>query len=589
MDLDRIKRNVAKMAAQNAPVADIDGYIASEGATVDQIKAYKPQAQPAPQQPQMSFGDTALDVAKSGGVGLAQGVIGLATLPGNLEYLGRLGIDKAATTLGFEDPKTSENTVLPTFGDAKGAIENNLTGKFYEPQTTAGEYARTIGEFAPMAALGPAGMGARAVNVVAPALLSETAGQVTKGTEYEPWARAAGALAGGMVPTAAMRTITPVAGGDAVRAAHVANLQNEGVQALTAGQRTGNKALRWAESVAADIPGGATSAERINTAASEQFTRAVLRRAGVDAPRATPDVIDNAFTTIGNRFDTLAAQSQMRIDQPLLRDLRQGIFSYEDLVPPSQRAPFISNLVDDLRAAGSQSGGIHGEAYQALRSRVERLRRSNQKDPEVSAALREIVESLDDAMQRSVPRQLANEWRDVRGQYRNMLAIEKAAAGAGENSAMGLISPSQLRNAAKGMGTRAYVRGQNDLGNLARSGEAIMKPLANSGTQPRQAMNDLFTVGGTAVGGIAGGTPGAVVGAIAAPLVKGAIARGVLSRPVQNYFANQAFNDAITAYQAQAPNALMRLPQAASDIERARALTGGIGPRYDENGNLIQR
>ena len=40
-DLARIKRNVAKMAAQGAPVEDIDGYIASEGVTVDEVRAFK--------------------------------------------------------------------------------------------------------------------------------------------------------------------------------------------------------------------------------------------------------------------------------------------------------------------------------------------------------------------------------------------------------------------------------------------------------------------------------------------------------------------------------------------------------------------
>ncbi len=41
MELDRIKRNVAKMASMNAPEADIDGYIASEGATIDDIRSHK--------------------------------------------------------------------------------------------------------------------------------------------------------------------------------------------------------------------------------------------------------------------------------------------------------------------------------------------------------------------------------------------------------------------------------------------------------------------------------------------------------------------------------------------------------------------
>lgn len=42
-DLLRIKNNVAKMAAQNAPEVDIDGYIASEGVTVDQVRDFRPE------------------------------------------------------------------------------------------------------------------------------------------------------------------------------------------------------------------------------------------------------------------------------------------------------------------------------------------------------------------------------------------------------------------------------------------------------------------------------------------------------------------------------------------------------------------
>ena len=54
-DLDRIKRNVAKMAEMNAPETDIDGYIASEGVTLEQVRNHKigsqinqPTSQPKP-------------------------------------------------------------------------------------------------------------------------------------------------------------------------------------------------------------------------------------------------------------------------------------------------------------------------------------------------------------------------------------------------------------------------------------------------------------------------------------------------------------------------------------------------------------
>lgn len=40
-DLARIKRNVAKMASMNAPEEDIDGYIESEGVTIDDVRNYR--------------------------------------------------------------------------------------------------------------------------------------------------------------------------------------------------------------------------------------------------------------------------------------------------------------------------------------------------------------------------------------------------------------------------------------------------------------------------------------------------------------------------------------------------------------------
>lgn len=46
-DLARIKRNVAKMAEMGAPEADIDGYIASEGVTIEDVRNFKPGVQGA--------------------------------------------------------------------------------------------------------------------------------------------------------------------------------------------------------------------------------------------------------------------------------------------------------------------------------------------------------------------------------------------------------------------------------------------------------------------------------------------------------------------------------------------------------------
>lgn len=54
-DLARIKNNVRKMVDMNAPEADIDAYIAEEGVSLDEVRAFKASPE-APQSPEMTQG-----------------------------------------------------------------------------------------------------------------------------------------------------------------------------------------------------------------------------------------------------------------------------------------------------------------------------------------------------------------------------------------------------------------------------------------------------------------------------------------------------------------------------------------------------
>jgi hypothetical protein len=506
---------------------------APDGASEADVMAYVQQNAPPrqPAAPSMSAGEVAGDVAKSAGIGLAQGGIGLATLPGNIEQLGRMGINAGAEALGYEPP-VSGDTFLPNYGDVKGEIEKH-TGEFYKPQTTAGEYARTIGEFAPMAAAGGAGIAGRVANVFAPALMSETAGQLTEGSSMEPWARAAGAFAGGTIP----RAITPLPA-DAARTGHLATLEKEGVTSLTAGQKTGSPALRWTEAVTKDTPGGGGKAAAMEATAAEQFTRAALKRAGVDSNRATPQVIDQAFSDLGRKFDHLANSTVLNADPVMTRALLTARSEYNQLVPETMRAPVVANTVDDVLNMAQQHGHrIPGEVYQAVRSRLERMRSSAARDPELANTLRTMREALDDAMEKSMPGPRQGQWKDVRSQYKNLLTIEKALSGAGDDAVNGLISPAALRTAAKIQGKRAYSRGKDDLGELARAGKAVMKPLPQSGTAPRAAAASLLGIGATAATG--GNVFAGIGAALSEPALRALASRGIMSKTVQNYMANQ--------------------------------------------------
>lgn len=519
----------------------------------------------------------AADVAKSGGIGLAKGAIGLAGMAGDLTDLGAKGLEKASNYINdklglprYERPSApSVLNNIPTAESIQKGIEG-VTGEFYKPKTVAGEYAQTAGEFAPALIGGPETLAAKALTRVAiPAAVSETAGQLTKGTEAEPYARVAGGLLSPAVTSVARRMVTPLPA-SAERTALVNNLTQEGID-LTAGQRTGSKPLQWAESTLGDMPGAGGTAARIQENQAEQFTAAALRRAGETANRATPDVIDGAFRRIGGDFDAVAARNHVVADRHLGNDLATVEGEYNSLVGPSQRAPVVANIIRDIGDTIAQNGGhMTGEQYNAMTSRLARQARGAKADPQLQEALSGTRNALDDAMERSLQASGnttdLDMLRNARRQYRNLMVVEKAATGAGAQTAEGMISPSQLRNATVTQNRRAYARGQGDFADLARSGEAVMKPLPNSGTAPRQYMQHLMSIIGGTAGGAAGGLPGAAAG-IAAPAVAG---RVLMSRPVQAYLGNQVLGPAGGSRGVDAVRAALLAHQGHSESPQVR-------------------
>ena len=233
--------------------------------------------------PNVGYGE---DIAKGAVGGLGRGLTGLAGTGGNIGNLVRSGLTKAGVPESVLDTGAKAARVLgsaiPVFGaltgpDSAGIQKEveGVTGKFYQPSTIPGQYASTIAEFAPSAAIpGGGGIGARVLNTVVPALASETAGQFTKGTAAEPWARGVAGLVAG---PAAAKVITPTAPATAARQAANAVLDREGIP-LTAGQRTGSKTLQWLESNAADMPGSAGRAAEMNSAQANAVDRAITEK-----------------------------------------------------------------------------------------------------------------------------------------------------------------------------------------------------------------------------------------------------------------------------------------------------------------------
>jgi hypothetical protein len=180
-----------------------------------------PSASPSQEQPKPENEGAAIstteDLLRTTPAALARGTTMALGGTGDARELARKGLDWVLQKLEAT-PETAQrvkevlrsNSIIaalahaPTSEQLQRALEENVTGPLYQPQTQAGKYLNTGLEFVPGAiAGGPLAGGLRAIPGAAlrygfiPGLISEAAGQATEGTAAEPWARAAAALGTG--------------------------------------------------------------------------------------------------------------------------------------------------------------------------------------------------------------------------------------------------------------------------------------------------------------------------------------------------------------------------------------------------------
>ncbi len=244
-------------------VAPTDDFTPIQGATLPPVVSapgeegrqitVHPRGKPPP--PKIAPASIPEDVAKSAGSGLAQGTESLIGLPGDIGHAADYGVLWAETHAGQQlgllpDGETADSLMKKYRGSAMRAmlenmgasakavdtaaeftspttsqvagVAHNLGVPEYTPQTTPGRYAQTIASFVPGALAMPESgalgvlrgvQGAAktlgkniATQAVAPAIGSESAGYLTQGTPYEPYARVAGAFA----PSALNAGATPL-------------------------------------------------------------------------------------------------------------------------------------------------------------------------------------------------------------------------------------------------------------------------------------------------------------------------------------------------------------------------------------------
>jgi hypothetical protein len=476
------------------------------------------------------------DMGKAAMAGLGRGTADLAGMAGQgLPPV--IAANAAAQMMGQPAPVSPENLREGLSAATGGASD-------YRGETTAGRMAGTVGEFIPgTVALGGGGAANLMRYAVLPGMASEGAGMLTEGTAMEGPARIAGAIAAatlpGMLAKGATKLISPSGGADPERLKLAKVLDDFGVP-ITAGQRVGSEAMRRKE--------GLTSrGQAVGEAQREAFTKAALGTAGTDATRATPEVLAETAKRIGAVFDDVVKGVDVTPDPQSVKALAGAVDTYKSLAPTGNQAPIVSEVFKAVTKAFRGGNSVPATTVNTWRSRLSKLTTST--DAATRDAATAALEAVDDMLTGALT--ALDRADDVarlataRGQWRNFLAIQKAATSAGENAAAGLLSPSALRNAIVQQGRAAFGQGKRgDIGDLARAGEGVMKALPDSGTPGGLAARgitpqNVFAALGAGAGASTGNPYIAMAGAgigAAVPALAGAVR---MSGPVQAYLANQ--------------------------------------------------
>ena len=535
------------------------------------------------------------DVLRSVGGGLGRGISGAVELP---ELAGR-GVIRGFQELG-QLTGLYEGEDLPVFDTGTGralrgaaeavGLDDELD---YRGQTTAGKYAGTISEFA--GGGGAFGLGGKVLKNIAKSPTarklaagaetaglgnkalagsvlagggSELAGQLSEGTQYEPYARLGGALVSPMaantLKNTALKAISPYGGADPSRAALAKFLGEKGVS-TTAGQKVGSDTLRRKESMTE--AGG-----QLRETQADEFTKAVLKEVGSDAPRATPDALIEIQTRLGQNMNEAISGVKLIPEAEDLKNMSKVLQKYKKLKPVDPDAEVTNTLLKQINRSlidtVSKKSVIDEDQFVSFRQQLSKQTMS--KDQATKNATMETLKIIDDLMDR----QLISSGRSsdiqklnkARSDYRNFFAIEKSEAGSGELKAMGIITPSSIGSALRSQSKRQYVQGKRgELGELSRAGEAVAVFPRSSGTA-----ENIQSAIGKLSRQIASGTVGAGLGTLVGipPIVTGVIAA----------FAPGAVNKLLgtKAGQAYLANQLVKKGEGLVTEDYARTLVGAL-------------
>jgi hypothetical protein len=434
-----------------------------------------------------------------------------------------MGLPSRALIKGYE-AVTGKETALgkaPTFGQA---LDQKLTQAGLPVPQTEGEKLASALKQGIVGTLSGQGIGAgmraiKAAPTVSNMLTSQPvlqttsavpastaayyAGEAAGESPYAPLAQIGAGMVGGMTPSAATafgrKLASPLKISNPPETQRLISVAEQEGISLSPGIKSGSRPLQATESVLSTLPFSSGPQRQVYAKTREQFNQAVLKKAGIDDKYVSPEVLNKAFTDIGEEFNDLVAQTPpLRVTPEFEANINAAKTEHAKYLTPDQQSVFkayesdISKAIADAKAVGG-TAIIDPEQYKQIASKLRtRIRTTN--DPDLKESLGKLQDAFDDLVEQNASSKIVDKWSDARRRYRNLLIIDKAAGGGtGETRISGDIPFAGFKQAVDAADQSGFARGRGEYNDLARVGDLLTQKIPNSGTPERTFMQRLVT------------------------------------------------------------------------------------------------
>lgn len=422
------------------------------------------------------------------------------------------------------------NIVAPFSNSAKNELasmaeEEARNSQEYEKLRNLRPGATMLGEAAPLVAAPM--LGAGAAGVAASAALP---GLIEYGTGGERLARGAMGAAGGAigqkVGNVIARVVKPTAAITQTQGRALDAAERLGVK-LTSGEASGNRAMKWAEQAAGDMPIAAGIATRRISGNDRAMAQAAARSIGQRADELTDDVFAQARESIGGEFRRILDPLKITLDKSFSQEVRAITGSK---VMKELRDEGTEKLLAPFRDLPDGKIKVSGEWFQQNKTALDEAVRAayNNGQPGKARALERFEAALDRAARRAMGESESAAYDQARKQWANLRILETGKVTDG-----GRVMPGRLDSALNSRYKAAYKEGKingelSDIASLA----GTLRGMPQSGTAPRAIYSGM--AGGAALvepmtAAAMVGAPTLLQGITASPWMRNYMTRGLVN------------------------------------------------------------